>query len=183
MLCRPPNRLRVSVMLKVREFLPDEWRTYRRLRLRSLAESPDAFGSTLAAEGSRSDSEWIERLRSGCHSETDLPLVAELKGQPIGLAWGRFPNPAARDKAHLFQMWVDPDFRRRGAGSALLKRVVEWATEMGASLLLLGVTCGSPAVRMYAREGFEPVGDPSPLRADSCLLGQAMHLRLNRDAV
>jgi len=36
-------------MLKVREFLPDEWQTYRALRLRSLAESPDAFGSTLAA--------------------------------------------------------------------------------------------------------------------------------------
>ena len=169
-------------MLNVRKFLPTEWQTYRELRLRSLADSPDAFGSTLAAEGSRPDSEWMARLRSGCDSETDLPLIAELNGRPIGLAWGRFPNPDEREKAHLFQMWVDPDFRCRGAGSTLLKLVVEWAAQMGASLLLLGVTCGSPAVRLYARAGFEPAGDPGPMRADSSLLGQPMQLRLKRNA-
>lgn len=163
--------------------MPDEWQIYRELRLRSLAESPDAFGSTLAAESSRADREWIERLRSGCDSETDLPLIAVSNSQPIGLAWGRFPNPDDREKAHLFQMWVDPDFRGRGAGSALLRGVIEWAAEMGASFLLLGVTCGSPAVRLYARAGFEPAGDPGPLRAGSSLLGQPMQLRLARKAV
>ena len=167
-------------MLKVREFLPYEWRTYRELRLRSLADSPDAFGSTFASEGSRPDSEWIERLRSGCDAETDLPLIAEWGSQPIGLAWGRFPDPDEREKAHLFQMWVDPDFRCRGAGSTLLKRVVEWATEMSASFLLLGVTCGSPAVRLYARAGFEAAGGPSPMREDSSVMGQPMQLRLKR---
>ena len=169
-------------MLTVRDFFPSEWQAYRELRLRSLAESPDAFGSTLAAEDSRSDSEWIERLQSGCESETDLPLIAEFKNQPVGLAWGRFPNPDEREQAHLFQMWVDPDFRCRGAGSTLLGRVVEWAAELGASFLVLGVTCGSPAVRLYVRAGFEPAGDPSPLRPGSSLLGQPMHLRLNRNA-
>jgi GNAT superfamily N-acetyltransferase len=169
-------------MLKVREFLPDEWQTYRELRLRSLEESPDAFGRTLAEEDSRPDSEWVERLRSGCDSETDLPLIAEIRDQPIGLVWGRFPDSEEREKAHLFQMWVDPNFRCRGAGSTLLKLVIEWAAEMGASLLCLGVTCGSPALRLYARAGFEPAGDPSPMRTGSSLMGQPMQLRLNRNA-
>ncbi len=41
--------------LIVRTFAPHEWPTYKDLRLRALADSPDAFGSTLAAEQGRTD--------------------------------------------------------------------------------------------------------------------------------
>ena len=169
-------------MLRVRKFLPDEWQTYRELRLKSLAESPDAFGSTLAAEDCRPDGEWIERLRLGCESGTDIPLVAESQDKPIGLAWGRFANPDQRERAHLYQMWVDPGFRCCGVGSSLLNHVIEWASKLGVAYLVLAVTCGSPATRLYARAGFEPVGDPSLLREGSSLLGQEMQLQLNRAA-
>src|SRR5262245_50792262 len=70
-------------------FSADEWRVYRDLRLRALADSPDAFGSTLAEETDRPDAEWARRLASGADSETNLPVVAEVQGGPIGLAWGR----------------------------------------------------------------------------------------------
>ena len=175
--------LKASGMPIVRQFSAGEWHTYRELRLRSLAKSPDAFGRTLAEEAVRSDVEWAERLASGCQSETDLPLVAEVDGRPIGLAWGRFPDSSERDRVYLFQMWVDPDFRCLGAGSALLEAVAKWAADLGALYLVLGVTCETPAMRLYEKLGFEPVGEPTPLRPGSSLLGQRMQLRLRGRAV
>jgi GNAT superfamily N-acetyltransferase len=174
--------LKASGMSTVRKFSADEWHTYRELRFRSLAESPNAFGRTLAEEEVRSDVEWAERLAAGCQSETDLPLVAEVDGRPIGLAWGRFPDSSERDRVFLFQMWVDPDFRCLGTGSTLLETIAKWAADLGALYLVLGVTCETPAMRLYKKLGFEPVGEPTPLRRGSSLLGQPMQLRLRGGA-
>lgn len=173
---------RLRNMPTVRKFAPQEWPTYRELRLRSLADSPDAFGRTLAEEGTRPDDEWAERLRSGCESGTDLPLLAEVDSLPVGLAWGRFSNPANRRQASLFQMWVDPRFRRRGVGRTLLDAVIGWARDSGADYLMLGVTCDTPAMRMYEKRGFTPVGERNVLRQGSPLFGQPMQLRLREGA-
>ena len=162
----------------VRRFAPEEWPTYRALRLRSLADSPDAFGRTLAEEETRSNDDWAERLRSGCESGTDLPLLAVAGSLPVGLAWGRFSDPANSKKAHLFQMWVDPHFRRRGVGRALLDAVVHWAQDSGADCLMLGVTCDTPAMRLYEKRGFIPDGERNALREGSALFGQPMRLPL-----
>ena len=66
----------------IRTFAQHEWAVYKDLRLRALADSPDAFGSTLAKEQNRSDAEWASRLAAGVNS-WDLPLVAEVDGKPI----------------------------------------------------------------------------------------------------
>jgi len=161
----------------IRTFAQPEWATYKDLRLRALADSPDAFGSTLAREQYLSDADWSGRLAGGANS-WDLPLVAEVDGEPIGLAWGRIEksNP---DVANLYQMWVAPSYRRLGAGKMLLDAVIAWARAKNASYLELGVTCGdSPARRLYSRAGFEPVGQPQLFRPGSELLGQMMRLKL-----
>ena len=59
---------------RIRQLAPHEWETYKVLRLRSLADSPDAFGRTLAEEQERSDTEWSNRIASGATSNIDLPL-------------------------------------------------------------------------------------------------------------
>jgi GNAT superfamily N-acetyltransferase len=162
----------------VRLFEPGEWRTYKDLRLRALAESPDAFGSTLAREQDRSDLEWSRRLASNDGSAWDHPLVAEVDGVPAGLAWGRIEvsNPGQAD---LYQMWVVPDYRGLGAGRRLLEAVIAWARSKGVACLDLGVTFrDSPAMRLYRSAGFEPLGEPAPLRPGSDLLCQSMRLAL-----
>jgi len=167
---------------KVRKFTPQEWETYRDLRLRALADSPDAFGSTLTAEQDRSDDEWSNRLVSGADSNWDLPLLAEVDFEPIGLAWGRIEktNP---DVANLYQMWVAPTHRRLGAGKMLLEAVIIWARARDVNCLDLGVTLSnSPAMRLYTRAGFQPVGEPQPSRPGSELLGQPMRLVLRSNA-
>ena len=162
----------------IRSFAFYEWRNYKNLRLRALGDSPDAFGRTLDQEKDRSDAEWSSRLALGVASHGDLPLLAEVGREPIGLAWGRIEtfNP---DVANLYQMWIAPSYRRLGAGKMLLESVIAWAAAVNVCYLALIVTCGdSPAMRLYVRAGFTPVGEPEPLRPGSELLAQAMRLAL-----
>ena len=166
----------------VRRFSAKEWRVYRDLRLRALADSPDAFGRTLAEEADRLDAEWARRLASGVDSDTSLPVLAEVQGEPIGLAWGSI-DTSNLDIAVLTQMWVAPTHRGLGAGEVLLRAVIAWARRQNASVLDLGVTCGdSPARRLYEHAGFKPIGAPQPLRPGSTLLAQSMRLELSAAA-
>lgn len=164
----------MSPNVTIRPFAAHEWPAYRDLRLRALADAPDAFGATLAAEAARPGGEWAERLGAAARARTALPLLAEVGGEPVGLAWGRV-EPADPDAVGLYQMWVAPEARGRGVGEQLLNAVVEWAEGTGARRVALGVTCGDTAARrLYARAGFVPVGAPEPLRAGSALLCQRM---------
>ncbi|HEX7037880.1 MAG TPA: GNAT family N-acetyltransferase [Pseudomonadales bacterium] len=158
--------------VSIRCFRREEWPVYRALRLRALADAPDAFGSTYAAARQRPDSAWAQRLDHD--PNVDLPLTAEVGDTLGGLAWGHI-DPADPATVHLYQMWVAPEHRGRGIGAALLARVVDWARERGARRVALAVTCGnSPARRLYERAGFRPVGQPEPLRPGSDLRVQPM---------
>lgn len=163
----------------IREFLTNEWPLYRALRLRALADSPEAFGSTLAGEQVCSESWWVDRLSAGVASVTDLPLLAEVDGEPAGLSWGRI-EPEQPETAHVYQVWVAPEARGRGAGRLLLESVLVWAKGQGVGAVELNVTCGDrPARRLYDRAGFVPFGAPEPIRPGSELLEQPMRLELD----
>ena len=166
----------MSAAPRARSFAPEEWRTYRDLRLAALADSPDAFGSTLARENGHEDERWSSRLAAAVASDLDLPLVAEVGPEPGGLAWARI-DPAELEVVHLFQMWVSPESRGLGAGSTLLASVVAWLRSLNAASLGLRVTCdNTPARRFYERAGFLTRGQPEPLRPGSSVLVQPMHL-------
>ena len=117
----------------------------------------------------------LERLE--VDERFELPLLAEVDGQPAGLAWGRI-DADRRETAHLYQMWVDPAFRTCGAGDRLVAAVVDWARRCEAREVLLGVTRGNGAAnRLYRRAGFVPIGE-EPLRAGSPLMVDNMRLDL-----
>jgi GNAT superfamily N-acetyltransferase len=164
--------------LSVRLMAPAEWERYRAIRLRALQDSPDSFGSTFEQEAHRPPGFWQERLTSGADARWNCPVFA-LKGtEPIGLVWGRIER-AVPDVASLYQMWVAPDHRGKGAGKMLLVLVIAWAKEAGAIRLELAVAVGeSPASRLYSRAGFVPTGFPEPIRPGSSLLAQPMVLNL-----
>jgi ribosomal protein S18 acetylase RimI-like enzyme len=162
--------------LSVRALAPDEWRTYKDVRLRALGDSPDAFGRTLVEEEERADTDWADRVKSAADRRWNLPLLAEADSKPIGLAWARIET-SAPDVANLYQMWVEPSYRRLGVGRLLLDEVIKWAEAANVRCVALSVTCAdSPATRLYRRTGFEPVGEPQPLRSGSALLAQPMQL-------
>ena len=152
------------------------------MRLRALHDAPDAFGSTYAHECQRADADWRTRLAGGAASSRELPLVAEVDGEPSGLAWVRLADeePAV---AHLYQMWVAPEHRGQGIGRGLLDMAVQWARTAGAHALRLDVTVSnSPAVQLYEQAGFRPMGTPKPLRPGSALQSRCLQRSLTTGA-
>ena len=124
---------------------------FRAIRLASLREAPYAFGSTYEAEVGASEDSWRRRLSDRTR------FVAEVDGKVVGTVSagpGEFDGAAA-----LTALWVDPGFRGRGVGSALVDVVVDWAREEGFNQLLLWVTeVNENAERLYERQGFARTG-------------------------
>jgi GNAT superfamily N-acetyltransferase len=167
----------------IRRLRPDDWRAYRDLRLRALADSPDAFGSTHAIESAKPDEFWRHRLIAAADQSAQLPLVAEGPTGLVGLVWG-WIDPATPSEATVYQMWVAPESRGRGIGTALIDGVIAWAKANNAQVVTLRVTRGdTPATRLYARAGFVPFGDSEPLRPGSSVLTQPMCLTLRQPNV
>ena len=89
----------------------------------------------------------------------DLGLIAMgTVGDPIGAAWARLPFGDRRLYGYVdattreLAMAVLPAHRGRGAGTALLSRILEASPEMS-----LSVDVRNPAVALYTRFGFELV--------------------------
>lgn len=164
--------------ISIHRFTSSEWQTYRSLRLRALQDAPDAFGSTYEESVARPDQHWASRL-SDLSPGTDLPLWAECAGQPGGLAWGQI-EVSQPHAAQVFQMWVAPEYRGHGIGRLLLMEIIEWARLQGAGSVKLGVTLGNRvAADLYRSVGFEPIGEPVPIRPDRDLLVQDMQLQIS----
>ncbi len=135
------------------------------IRLRALAEAPDAFGTTLAEDKARPPTLWQARLEN----PQSAYFLAVLDGEDVGLVrgapWADRPDDDP-EEAGLFSMWVAPAVRGAGVAGTLIDRVVAWAREAGFKRMLLGVgDTNLPAIGLYARKGFVPTGEVSTLPA------------------
>lgn len=164
---------------QISEFSVGDWETYKAVRLESLRDSPDSFGSTFKRESEFTEKEWKSRLMPSTDSVYVLPLVAVSNGKPLGLATGAV-HSQEESVAHVYQMWVSKSHRGLGIGKALLKRIEVWAIELHLKSLLLAVTTSNKeAMSLYQSTGFVPSGALYPLRDGSELLVQPMALELS----
>lgn len=169
------NELKISILT------PKDWERYKCVRLESLNDSPDSFGSTFGEEAALSESEWQSRLDLKSRGLDALPLIAEINGQAVGLAWGVIHAPD-REVVHIYQMWVSPASRGKGIAQALLSEIKAWALGHGCNLLALAVTTSNKAaVSLYRSSGFMTKGQPVQLRVGSALRMQPMVMELHCD--
>ncbi|ROP41005.1 GNAT family N-acetyltransferase [Saccharothrix texasensis] len=140
--------------MRVRRLGPDDWATWRDIRLSALGSDPEAFGSTLALERRFDEARWRELLTP----ERGVKVVAE-DPEPVGLVAG-VPHEVDPTVLYLYSMWVKPEFRRRGVGEALVGDVLAWAREHGWARVQLRVFRGNDtARRLYSRLGFAGEGE------------------------
>jgi GNAT superfamily N-acetyltransferase len=166
-------------VISIRPAAAHEWPIYRDTRLSALRDAPDAFGSSFAAEATRTDEAWAARVAAAAASQNDQLFLAFDQEQPCGLIWCKrsAAEPAVTD---LYQMWVAPGSRAKGTGQALLQAALDWARAAGTQRARLGVTAAdSPAMRLYRRHGFRAAGPLEPLREGASLMAQTMELPLN----
>lgn len=161
----------------LRALVARDWESFRALRLRALADSPDAFGSTLGEASSRAEPDWQALVAALTTAPSRVLWVAEDESRAVGLVYARLEDD--RPEVSLAGMWVDPAARRLGTGRALLDAVVSWARERGARCIVLQVTEGNaPAERLYASAGFAATDEAGELRAGSPLRVRTMRLAL-----
>lgn len=141
----------------VRVLRADEWRTWREIRLRSLADAPEAFGSTLAREQAFTEDDWVRRV-------TGVSVLATVDGVPAALGGGF----RVRDGwMQVVAMWTDPAYRRRGLAVQVLDVVVAAARAEGRRLVLDVAQGNSAARTAYERYGFVATGESEPIRPDT----------------
>ena len=154
--------------MEIRATTEDDWAPLRDIRLRALAESPSAFGSTYEGERDRTEAEWRQWAGRG-RSGLGVMFVAVDDERFVGIAGG-FPEEDHPDSVHLVSMWVEPESRRNGVGHQLIDAVVTWARDVGASVVNLWVTDGNdPAIALYRASGFVPTGRHQPLPSNPSL--------------
>jgi GNAT superfamily N-acetyltransferase len=149
--------------IEIRLLSGDDWRLWRGIRLRALADSPDSFGSTYAREAAYDEAGWRESLSPG-------PRIVALAGDRVVAIGGGWPEGEQLD---VIAMWTDPAWRGRRLAARILDALIEWAAPHGLGLEL-AVTVGNDAARRaYEEFGFTATGETRPLRDGS-------HLSLER---
>jgi ribosomal protein S18 acetylase RimI-like enzyme len=166
------------VTVAIRPIALVDWQLAKALRLRALADAPDAFAKTLEEELAMVDAAWQARARSNEDGRKTRGFIASLAGTDVGLAVG-VRSAQDPDCVDVNALWVAPDARRHGTARALVEAVREWTCSLGATRLELEVTQTSYAARaLYEHLGFQVVAH-LPV---TCGLRRAPAVRMTRAA-
>src|SRR5215470_10711826 len=91
----------------------EDWARLKAIRLRALADAPDAFGSTFEQVSLWLDTRWQEQCR------TIPTFVAVIDGSDAGMVRA-VVSAEHNDAVFVISMWVGSDTRRRGVASGLI---------------------------------------------------------------
>ena len=140
-----------------------DWQTLREVRLRALADAPDAFGTVHSEALARPDEWWRDWAERSASSSGQAMFLAWDDGEAVGIA-GIFGDAQRFD---LISMWTDPASRGRGVATSLMEAALAFA---GDAPVYLSVTENNDAARrLYERRGFVATGLVEPLRSNPAL--------------
>lgn len=135
----------------------------RTIRLESLVDTPEAYGSVYQDLVRWSDARWRRVALEFNY------FLAERDGAVVGMASGGF-NGAHPGTHWLFAMYVTPDARGMGVAAALVEAVSTWARRDGADALFLHVTETVARARaFYEKAGFRYNGERISMDRDPSL--------------
>ena len=164
--------------VQIRTLVPHEVGLHREVRLQALRDAPDSFGETFAEAAARPPSYWEDLTRSVTEPGRHVMFLAFQDEHVRGSTYGLLDRERS-EMGRVGGMWVEPAWRRRGVGRALLQEVFAWARERRLSRLGLWAPAHSPAaLALYRQAGFRETGDRRPLPTNPSLEIVAMVCRL-----
>ncbi len=148
-------------MTTIRRLVADDAPTYRALRLRALAEHPQAFTSSVEEESLRRLDWSQQRLQSSAERPHDFFLGAFEASELVGMAGlaGRYRRKE-RHNASLVGLYVACERAGKGIGLALVQELLRQARRYpDLEQVDLSVTAGNAAAQaIYRRCGFTVYG-------------------------
>jgi len=152
----------------------NDWARYRDIRLRALRHDGGAFGGSLEVEEQFSESEWRSKAAQY------VGLIAMYQGADIGFMSVENLNGDFGATCWIGSCWVDPDFRRKGALSALFAHADALSLEKNWRVQGLGVWIENEiAISAYEKLGFKKRGDPQQSARKSGMFYQRMIRRIS----
>jgi ribosomal protein S18 acetylase RimI-like enzyme len=142
--------------VSIRRIKPEEWSALRDVRLRSLLDSPGAFGQTHETAAALPEDEWVSVAKTSAAGNRRTWFIARDESDAVlGVVQARRRPP---DDCLLFSMWVAPEARRLGVGASLVDKVDEWGASWGSKRVILWVIgTNEGAFRFYERIGFHVI--------------------------
>ncbi|HEY7347848.1 MAG TPA: GNAT family N-acetyltransferase [Ktedonobacterales bacterium] len=135
------------------------------VRLRSLQDNPEAFGSTYEETLGRGKENMRQRLLKP-HAETFY--IGAFEESLVGIVgYFRESGVKGQHKGYIISMYVTPEQRGHGIGKALVAEAIAQARKVTGleQLLLAVVTSNTAARRLYLSLGFQPYGlEPRALK-------------------
>ncbi len=152
--------------MDLRLLTPDDAEAFWHLRLEALRNDPASFADS--AEEHLETTVATARERLSKNDATSNFLVGMFEEGKLAATAGfyRYTHNKERHKGHIWGVYVRPESRGKGVGSALMKEIVRRARELkGLEQITLVASANFPAQRLYQAIGFESYGiEPHSLR-------------------
>ncbi|MFB0509035.1 MAG: N-acetyltransferase family protein [bacterium] len=104
-----------------------------------------------------------EQLRSTLFSEKTVAkvLIAEIKGRNAGflLYFYNYSTFLGRPGIYIEDLYVNPKYRNKGVGKALMKYCIKLAKEFGYKRVEWAALNWNPARKFYEKLGAKPLND------------------------
>jgi RimJ/RimL family protein N-acetyltransferase len=144
----------MSHVVLCHELSPDEWSRLREIRLASLLESPEAFGSSYEREIAFTEREWRELFNLNSY------LVASIDGKDIAMIFLERLRGDFGATCWVGGCWSNPQYRGIGALRSMFDYVDSVKDQRGWQIQGLGVfIVNESAITAYEKLGFKAMGE------------------------
>ena len=161
-------------MISIRRIKCGEGLLYKRMRLASLSDSPNAFSTTFENASCRDLDSWNEQADSTAVGIDRVTIFAFFNDEPVGIA-ALYRDDQDKDSGEVIQFWVDPVHRGGILAGKLIEEVFSWARKNNFERLFTWVEKGNErAIRFYRKYGFELTNETQTFRSGSDLVSCLM---------
>lgn len=146
--------------MHVRLLKAGDWRIWRELRLEGLKGELEAFGGSYEEEVKWEDKKFEENL-----VENDVFGAFDGEGLVGCVGFFGWKLVKTRHGGVVWGLYVKPEYRGKGVGSALMEAVIEHGRQRVMQLTLYCTTNRAEAKKLYEKHGFRVYGvEPRALK-------------------